>query len=84
VVALTFDDGPNDLATPVILDVLDERGTVATFFVFGNRATTHLIAGILEAGHAVQPHWSAAFRPSSPLLPRVDAPEAGPCACTPE
>jgi peptidoglycan/xylan/chitin deacetylase (PgdA/CDA1 family) len=56
VVALTFDDGPNDLATPVILDVLDERGTVATFFVFGNRATAHLIARILEAGHAVQPH----------------------------
>jgi peptidoglycan/xylan/chitin deacetylase (PgdA/CDA1 family) len=38
------------------LDVLDERGTVATFFVFGNRATAHLIARILEAGHAVQPH----------------------------
>jgi peptidoglycan-N-acetylglucosamine deacetylase len=58
VVALTFDDGPNELATPAILDVLADRGVPATFFVFGSRAEAHpdLIARMLEAGHEVQPH----------------------------
>jgi peptidoglycan/xylan/chitin deacetylase (PgdA/CDA1 family) len=58
VVALTFDDGPNEFATPLILDVLAERGVPATFFVFGSRAVAHpeLVARMLEAGHAVQPH----------------------------
>jgi len=58
VVALTFDDGPDELATPAILDVLAERGVPATFFVFGTRAKEHpgLITRMLEAGHEVQPH----------------------------
>jgi peptidoglycan-N-acetylglucosamine deacetylase len=58
VIALTFDDGPNDFATPVLLDVLAERGVVATFFVFGSRAIAHpdLVARMNEAGHGVQPH----------------------------
>jgi peptidoglycan/xylan/chitin deacetylase (PgdA/CDA1 family) len=58
VVALTFDDGPNEIATPVILDVLADRGVAATFFVFGSRASAHpdLIARMIEAGHRVQPH----------------------------
>lgn len=57
-VALTFDDGPNDSHTPPILDVLADRGVHATFFVFGRRAREHppLIARILDAGHSVQPH----------------------------
>jgi len=62
VVALTFDDGPNELATPAILDVLADRGVPATFFVFGSRAEAHpeLIARMIEAGHDVQPHcWAA-------------------------
>jgi peptidoglycan/xylan/chitin deacetylase (PgdA/CDA1 family) len=58
VVALTFDDGPNEVATPVLLDLLAGRGVAATFFVFGRRATEHpdLIARMVEAGHGVQPH----------------------------
>jgi len=62
VVALTFDDGPNEFATPAILDVLAERGVAATFFVFGSRAGAHpeLIGRMLDAGHGVQPHcWAA-------------------------
>ena len=35
VVALTFDDGPNPDATPLILDTLAEKGVRATFFVLG-------------------------------------------------
>lgn len=57
-IALTFDDGPNDVATPAILDLLAARGVPATFFVFGSRAVGHpdLIARMLADGHAVQPH----------------------------
>lgn len=36
VVALTFDDGPNDPYTSKILDILDANGIKATFFVTGN------------------------------------------------
>ncbi|HMG12328.1 MAG TPA: polysaccharide deacetylase family protein, partial [Gemmatimonadaceae bacterium] len=38
VVALTFDDGPNPEATPLILDTLAEKGVRATFFVLGSHA----------------------------------------------
>lgn len=34
-VALTFDDGPNNIATPKILDTLEKYGVVATFFDLG-------------------------------------------------
>jgi peptidoglycan-N-acetylglucosamine deacetylase len=62
VLALTFDDGPNGIATPMILDVLADRGVAATFFVFGSRASAHpdLVARMIEAGHGVQPHcWAS-------------------------
>ena len=38
VVALTFDDGPDPVFTPRILDVLAAHGARATFFVLGERA----------------------------------------------
>jgi peptidoglycan/xylan/chitin deacetylase (PgdA/CDA1 family) len=62
VVALTFDDGPNESATPLILDVLASKGVFATFFVFGERAGSHpdLITRMVDAGHGVQPHcWAS-------------------------
>ena len=37
-VALTFDDGPNDAATPELLEVLARHGVQATFFAIGNYA----------------------------------------------
>lgn len=36
-VALTFDDGPDRATTPALLDILEQRGTPATFFVLGQR-----------------------------------------------
>ncbi len=36
-VALTFDDGPDSLYTPMILDILAEKGVKATFFEIGER-----------------------------------------------
>ena len=36
-VCLTFDDGPHPQHTPAVLDVLQEHGVPATFFVIGSR-----------------------------------------------
>src|SRR4030042_5859364 len=40
-VALTFDDGPSDLITKQILDLLDKYSLKATFFVSGINALRH-------------------------------------------
>jgi peptidoglycan-N-acetylglucosamine deacetylase len=57
-VALTFDDGPDEIATPPILQRLAARGVPATFFVLGAHAEAHpdLIGEMRDAGHGVQPH----------------------------
>ena len=63
VVALTFDDGPNEPYTGRILDLLAERGVKATFFVVGVNATRHpqTLLRIVAEGHAVGNHtWSHA------------------------
>jgi len=56
-VALTFDDGPDSL-TARYLDVLDELGVPATFFVLGERAAAHpeLVRDYLRRGHQVAGH----------------------------
>jgi peptidoglycan/xylan/chitin deacetylase (PgdA/CDA1 family) len=56
-VALTFDDGPDEL-TPRFLDVLDDLGVPATFFVCGERAIAHpdLIREYIKRGHQVANH----------------------------
>ena len=35
-IALTFDDGPNTVTTPMVLDVLEKHSAVGTFFLEGN------------------------------------------------
>jgi len=57
-VALTFDDGPNPDATPVILDRLRERGVKATFFILGRHAERwpDLVARVAGEGHAIGNH----------------------------
>ena len=45
-VALTFDDGPDDVWTPKILDILKAKQVPATFFVIGENAVTN--PGILQ------------------------------------
>ena len=56
-VALTFDDGPDSM-TPRYLDLLDELGTPATFFVCGERAAKHpeLVREYLRRGHQLAGH----------------------------
>jgi peptidoglycan-N-acetylglucosamine deacetylase len=57
-VALTFDDGPNPVATPRILDALAARGVKATFFVLGRHADRwpELVRRMVDEGHAVGNH----------------------------
>jgi len=57
-IALTFDDGPDPVYTPQVLDVLERHGVKATFFVIGQHVDAHpkLIQRIAAAGHAVGSH----------------------------
>jgi peptidoglycan-N-acetylglucosamine deacetylase len=58
VIALTFDDGPDPIWTPRLLDLLAGIGARATFFVIAPRAARRpdLIARMTEEGHAVGLH----------------------------
>lgn len=57
-VALTFDDGPSPEHTPRILELLDEAGVKATFFVIGKKADAHpeLVRAIHARGHSLGVH----------------------------
>ena len=57
-VALTFDDGPDPVFTPQILDVLAAHHAHATFFVLGSRAAQHpdVVRRIAAEGHTVGTH----------------------------
>jgi peptidoglycan-N-acetylglucosamine deacetylase len=62
-VVLTFDDGPDVVYTPQILDILKQYDAKATFFEVGKNVTKHpeLSKRIHDAGHSVENHtWSHA------------------------
>lgn len=39
IIALTFDDGPNTVITPQVLDLLEEHGILASFFLIARNIT---------------------------------------------
>jgi peptidoglycan/xylan/chitin deacetylase (PgdA/CDA1 family) len=57
-VALTFDDGPDPMVTPRLLDLLAARGAHATFFVLTDRACRYpgLVHRMAAEGHEVALH----------------------------
>lgn len=57
-IALTFDDGPHPRYTKQILDILDEYGIKATFFVIGINAKYYpeTLESIVEKGHEIGNH----------------------------
>jgi peptidoglycan-N-acetylglucosamine deacetylase len=57
-VALTFDDGPDPVWTPQVLDALRRVGVHATFFVIVPLVLEHphIISSMLEEGHRVEFH----------------------------
>lgn len=76
VVSITFDDGPNPVATPAILDVLREHGVRATFFVLGRHAARWpaLVRRMAEEGHQLGNHgyWHGKLHRRSPSYVRDD------------
>lgn len=58
VVYLTFDDGPNSLVTPKILDILEKKNVKATFFVIGKNVEQHpeIVKRAYEEGHYIANH----------------------------
>lgn len=67
VVALTFDDGPDENMTPKVLEVLRRHGVRATFFLVGEKAARNpeTVRQILNEGHLIGNHtWS-----HSPFFP---------------
>lgn len=56
--ALTYDDGPNDVHTQRLLELLSEHQVRATFFLIGNfvRARPQIARAIVTAGHVVGNH----------------------------
>ena len=80
VVALTFDDGPNPVVTPHLLDVLEHEGVRATFFVVGRAAHAHpqLLRRMRHDGDEIgnhtetHAHLNALFTPGA-LAHQIDA-----------
>lgn len=57
-VALTFDDGPHPVYTEEILDVLDQAGIKASFFMMGKEAELYpdVVKKVSDAGHLIGNH----------------------------
>ncbi|MFM1539511.1 polysaccharide deacetylase family protein [Helcococcus bovis] len=56
---LTFDDGPNNVITPHVLDVLKEKNVPATFFMVGHAigdTTQDTLKRAYNEGHAIGTH----------------------------
>ncbi|WP_432842145.1 polysaccharide deacetylase family protein [Dactylosporangium sp. CA-092794] len=72
VVALTFDDGPNEPYTSQMLDILAEHGIRATFFHVGQCVERHPEVALraIEAGHVLGNH-SMSHRFGTYLRPRA-------------
>ncbi len=57
-VCLTFDDGPDPVWTPALLDVLRDCRVQATFFVIGEKVERHpeIVLRMVAEGHCVGNH----------------------------
>jgi len=57
-IALTYDDGPNDLHTLKLLDVLAKHGVRATFFMIGRyvQQRPDIARAVAQAGHVIGNH----------------------------
>jgi peptidoglycan-N-acetylglucosamine deacetylase len=57
-IALTYDDGPNDIVTERLLDVLARHNVRATFFLIGDyvRLRPQIVRAIAASGHLIGNH----------------------------
>jgi peptidoglycan/xylan/chitin deacetylase (PgdA/CDA1 family) len=72
-IALTFDDGPNDAATPQLLEVLARYQVRATFFAMGSfaRQRPEIVRAVAAAGHLLGNHTMSHPRLSTEPAARV-------------
>ncbi len=58
VIALTFDDGPDEPSTSSVLSILEREGVKATFFMVGENVREHpdVAKRIVREGHAIGNH----------------------------
>jgi peptidoglycan/xylan/chitin deacetylase (PgdA/CDA1 family) len=70
VVALTIDDGPDSLSTPLILNQLRRQGARATFFLIAERVPgrEQLVRALVSEGHELGNHFMR-DQPSIQLTP---------------
>lgn len=57
-VAFTFDDGPNPIYTPQVLDIFREAGGKATFYMIGEQmqAVPEVVRQVVQEGHEIGNH----------------------------
>lgn len=57
-IALTIDDGPDPVVTPMVLEILDRYQVRASFFCIGEKARQHadICREIVRRGHSVENH----------------------------
>lgn len=57
-IAITFDDGPDPIYTPQILELLKAYGVTATFYLVGEKIEQHkeMVERIFEEGHELGNH----------------------------
>jgi peptidoglycan-N-acetylglucosamine deacetylase len=58
VVAITFDDGPNPVYTPQVLEIFSEAKGKATFFMIGEQMRNHpdVVKQVADQGHEIGNH----------------------------
>jgi len=58
VIAFTFDDGPNPIYTPQILDIFQQYDSKATFYMIGSQMEQHpeLVKEVYKQGHEIGNH----------------------------
>lgn len=73
--ALTFDDGPDPVWTPLVLDALADARARATFFVIAPEATRYpsLISSMREDGHDVAFHCKVHVRHDAMTAGEIEA-----------
>ena len=79
-VAITFDDGPDPLTTPLLLKLLLKRQIKATFFVTGEKVAAHpeLFKEIVRQGHLIGNHsywhsYRTLFKTSPSIVAEIEA-----------
>lgn len=67
---LTFDDGPDPIWTPRILEALHRSRARATFFVLSPLALrfSHVVRRTIRVGHGVELHCAEHIRPEGVLV----------------